>query len=203
VTGDELDRERALGAARQVLSRVGIQGIKLESVLAASGLSTRAFYRQFADKHDLLRALIQEHYAVLTEQTRVVLRTAPDPIEGLRRWVEYMLDVDADPDRSRKEAGLGRHWQEVWLAYPDEVVGAVTGMHDDLTQVMRQIQKSGAAYVRPRTDAASVLLLTLSVIQQRLVGRPPVTLADARDIVWPFVRRSLTLQAQDTGGAAP
>jgi AcrR family transcriptional regulator len=193
MSGD--DRERALAAGRDVVLRVGLRGLKLDSVLATSGLSTRAFYRHFADKHDLLRALISEHYEELAEQSRTVLASADDPVEGLRRWVDLLLDVDSDSERGRQEAAFGQHWQEVRLAYPDAVIAAVSGLHTPVMETLQRLVVQGAHHVRPRYDAAAIVLLTLTVVQQRLIGRPPLTFEDARAIVWPFVARSLTLHA--------
>jgi AcrR family transcriptional regulator len=189
------DRDRALAAGREVVARVGLRGLKLESVLAASGLSTRAFYRHFADKHDLLSALISEHYEELAERSRTILTAAEDPVDGLRRWVDMLLDVDSDSERGRQEAAFGQHWQEVRLAYPDAVIAAVSGLHAPVTQTLRRLVAQGAHHLHPRYDGAAIVLLTLTVVQQRLVARPPLTLVDARAIVWPFVARSLTLHA--------
>jgi AcrR family transcriptional regulator len=190
------DRERALHAARQVLLRSGFHGFKLQAVLAASGLSTRAFYRQFADKYDLLRVLIEDHYAALTERSRQVLQSSATPMEALSEWLDLMLDLESDEALLAQEAAFIRHWEDVCAAYPDSIDSALSGLHQALADVLANIRVSGSPFLRPSYDAAALLLLTRSAARQRLTRRPNMSLSEARAIVWPFAFRSLMLRVE-------
>jgi AcrR family transcriptional regulator len=192
VTGAEADRQRALAAARLVMARSGIWGIKVETVIAESGLSNRAFYRCFSDKHDLLRAVIEEHYRDLAEGSRRIFRDAVTPIEGLREWIEMMTAL-ADPRSAGLTAALTRHWQEVRLAYPEAVEAAVDEVHQLLAEQLRAVRDMGYPHIRPTLDAGVLYLLTRAVMQQQVIGRPPVNLELARRLVWPIIYRSLLL----------
>lgn len=190
----EQERARLLAATWRIVGRSGLSGVKLENVLAASGLSTRAFYRCFSDKDDLVSALAGEYYDLLVIRSKQAFADADDPVDGFRIWVELMLDIDGDLAHARAGQALTRHWTEIRLAHPDAVAALIARLHDVLVEPLRELRRSGSVHLRPRADAAAILLLTGSVLEQRLMSLPPMSLEDARAIVWPFVHRSLTLR---------
>jgi AcrR family transcriptional regulator len=196
VASDEPDRQRALAAARSVMARSGIRGIKVEAVIAESGLSNRAFYRSFSDKHDLLRAVIEEQYHELSSATRRIFRDARTPLQGLQEWVEMMTAL-ADPEAAGPTAALMRHWQDVRLSYPEAVEAAVEEVHQLLTEQLRLLRDSGYPHIRPTFDGSVLYLLIRMVMQQQVLGHPPIDVDLARRIAWPFIYRSLTLRVPD------
>lgn len=193
---DARDRQRALAAAWSVISRSGMHGLKLQNVLRESGLSTRAFYRHFEDKPALIKALMEQHYARLAEQTTAVVTAEQDPLTALSRWLDVMLDVDRD--RSAHEAAFTWHWQEVRQAYPQGVVDLVKLLLPPLVEVLRRLQQQGHPHIRPGRDASAVILLTRSVLQQLTAEPPALRPEEARRIVWDFTVRALTLQPAET-----
>jgi AcrR family transcriptional regulator len=188
------ERERLLHAARTAWERAGTHGLKLDNVLQLAGVSTRAFYRCFAHKDDLLRALAQEHFDALVDHSRDVFARAATPLDGLRTWVEQTLDVDRLGGSQRSAAALDRHWLDLRVAYPEETAAMVTAVHQVLADALRQMRDSGLPHVRPSPDAAAILMLINAVRAQRLLGPPQVDLDLAVKIVWPFVTRSLLLE---------
>jgi AcrR family transcriptional regulator len=185
------DRERALAAARRLLARSGLHGLKVENVIVESGLSNRAFYRQFADKQDLLRVLIEKQYEHIAERSRQIFADAASEIDGVQAWVEWMISL-ADDDSHNLTAGLLLYRQETRLAYPEPVIGAVDKVVDVLTDALRRLRSDDHPFLHPRMDASALYLLTISVLQQRLMSGSTVDAATGRAIVWPFVERSLT-----------
>jgi AcrR family transcriptional regulator len=187
------DQQRALAAAWAVVSRSGVHGLKLQSVLRESGLSTRAFYRHFEDKPALLKALMEEHYAQLAQRTGAAVAAEADPLRALSCWLDVMLDLD-DEQRSAHEAAFTWHWQEVRQAYPQGVVDLVGALLPPLIEVLRRLREAGHPHIRPGRDASAVVLLTRSALQQLTAVPPALTSAEAREMVWPFVVRALTLE---------
>jgi AcrR family transcriptional regulator len=185
------DRERALAAARRLLTRSGLHGLKIEQLIGESGLSNRAFYREFADKQDLLRVLIEEQYDLIAGRTHEIFADAGHVMTGIRSWVEWMLSL-ADDDEHNLTAGLLLYRQETRLAYPEPVMGAVNKVVEALADVLRRLRDEGRPFLHPRLDAAAIYLLTISVLQQRLMAGSTVDAGSALAIVWPFVERSLT-----------
>lgn len=62
----EVTRELVLDAARDVFAERGVYGATVEDICARAGFTRGAFYSSFADKDDVLRALIaREHERLL------------------------------------------------------------------------------------------------------------------------------------------
>src|SRR5512134_93741 len=62
----EATRERVLDAARDVFAERGVFGGTVEEICARAGFTRGAFYSNFADKDEVLRALIaREHDRLL------------------------------------------------------------------------------------------------------------------------------------------
>src|SRR6516162_2888571 len=70
---------RVLDAAFAVLKRAGWQGFKVENVLREGGISTRAFYRYFPQRSDLIRAMFERAVAEQVEFLRAETEKADDP----------------------------------------------------------------------------------------------------------------------------
>jgi hypothetical protein len=68
-----------------------------------------------------------------------------------------------------------------------------------LVEVLRRLQEAGNPHVRPGRDASAVILLTRSVLQQLTAVPPALTPDEAREMVWSFVVRALTLSPDQAG----
>ncbi|MCU1603261.1 MAG: betI 17 [Frankiales bacterium] len=186
------ERERLLVSARAILERSGPNGFKIKTVLSESHLSTRAFYRHFEDKEDLLRELMEQHYAALAQRSREVLTACPDPLLALKAWLHLMLVPAADPGRAAVEAAFAMDWQEVRRAHPEGFLHAVGLLLEPLIEALDRLRSSGHPHVQPRSDAALVLLLTRTVLLQAQSGTP-MDSENGIPVLWSFVCRALTL----------
>ncbi len=61
----EVTRERVLDSARDVFAERGVYGGTVEEICSRAGFTRGAFYSNFADKDDVLRALIAREHARL------------------------------------------------------------------------------------------------------------------------------------------
>lgn len=64
----EATRERILDAARDVFAERGVYGGTVEDICSRAGFTRGAFYSNFADKDDVLRALIAREHARLLDR---------------------------------------------------------------------------------------------------------------------------------------
>ncbi len=94
-TGREGTRERILSAARRLLEERGYQGVGVDQIARAAGVSRQAVYvHHFASKADLLLALLdhvdeEEHVAALF----VPVQEARSGAEMLTRLVRAMTEL--------------------------------------------------------------------------------------------------------------
>lgn len=88
-------------AALHVMRRNGYQGASVQDILDRAGLSTRAFYRQFRSKGDLLLAMFR---TASDPDVAQVARSseAATPEAAVLAWVSEMVDMALDPRRVRR-----------------------------------------------------------------------------------------------------
>jgi TetR/AcrR family transcriptional regulator, transcriptional repressor for nem operon len=85
-------RERIVGAAAELMSRHGVAGTTIEDIQEAAAVSTSQMYHYFADKGDLVAAVIDFQ----TDQVMAVQRLGLERLEcldDLHRWRNIMVDV--------------------------------------------------------------------------------------------------------------
>jgi AcrR family transcriptional regulator len=78
-TPDESSRERLVDAAARLFSRPGAGQISIESISAEAGLTKGAFYHNFEDRSELLRALARRL----------------SPVEEMRAQIEPVVELGA------------------------------------------------------------------------------------------------------------
>ena len=98
----EPDEERSLllDASVKVIRRKGYQGATVEEVLAEAGVSSRAFYRHFGGKDELLLALLRNDAEAFAASLQDRVAAAADPIEAIEEWIDGYLDLLFVPRRA-------------------------------------------------------------------------------------------------------
>jgi AcrR family transcriptional regulator len=89
-------RQRIIEAARTIIGQSGLEGLKVRLVLQEAGVSARTFYREFANKDELLLALLQEETARTTLRVRAAVERACDPVEKVAAWIGSVIGAAAD-----------------------------------------------------------------------------------------------------------
>lgn len=85
-------RERIVAAAAELMSQRGVVRTTIEDIQQAAAVSTSQMYHYFADKGDLVAAVIDFQ----TDQVLAVQHQGLDRLEcleDLRRWRDVMVDV--------------------------------------------------------------------------------------------------------------
>jgi AcrR family transcriptional regulator len=82
-------RERLLAAAREVYAELGVEA-PLDVIARRAGVGNATLYRRFPDRAALIEAVFQEGLATTMEAGESA-RTAPDPMDGLTRYLEHVF----------------------------------------------------------------------------------------------------------------
>jgi TetR/AcrR family transcriptional regulator, transcriptional repressor for nem operon len=85
-------RERIVAAAAELMSRRGVARTTIEDIQEAAAVSTSQMYHYFADKGDLVAAIIDFQ----TDRVLAVQHLGLDRLEcleDLRRWRDIMVDI--------------------------------------------------------------------------------------------------------------
>ena len=85
------DLDDILARAERVFARQGYGETSLRQLLAATKISTTAFYARFDSKEDVLAALVDRMLADLGRRASESLATARSPEEGFERGIELLI----------------------------------------------------------------------------------------------------------------
>src|SRR5436305_11011401 len=87
------NRERVLEAAKAVFSAGGSDA-SLEAVAKRAGVGIGTLYRHFPTREALFEAVYRREVDQLSELAEH-LRSAPEPVDGLRRWLKANVELVA------------------------------------------------------------------------------------------------------------
>ena len=183
----EATRQRVLDAAREVFAERGVIGGTVEDICERAGFTRGAFYSNFTDKDDVLRALIAREHARLIEHLDAGFALLEESAEGAGRG-------DPDPD-----ATMAAVADRLLRAVPDD-------RHFSLIQTELEIHAvrdpdTSRAFVEAdaafRARIADYLERGLRLLGRELV----VDVEDATDAIVAIVERSTrrALLAGDPG----
>ena len=89
-------RRAILAAASKSVRENGVRGLSIAAVLDRAQLSTRAFYRHFESKDELVAAVFLEMARAEMRRLRRKMDTASSPIEAVAAWIDGRLDLAFD-----------------------------------------------------------------------------------------------------------
>jgi AcrR family transcriptional regulator len=179
--GETDAEERVLvEAAHRAMRRNGFNGVTVADILAEAGLSTRAFYRHFASKDELLLAMYRRDGEAVAARIASRCESAPTAAAGLAAWLDEVLSLAYDPRRARRAAVLGSRAARRAAAYPDAQAAAVATLVGPLVAVLERGRADGSfPLARPDVDAHTINAVVWSLVIDRLHGRPAPSRQDA------------------------
>ncbi|OBF61853.1 TetR family transcriptional regulator [Mycobacterium sp. 852002-51971_SCH5477799-a] len=148
---DAAVRRAILAAASTVVREQGIGKLSIGAVLERAALGTRAFYRHFESKDELVAALFLD--MARAEERRLRRRMAPaaTEIDAVAAWIDGRLDLAFD-DNIR--ADLRRLSMEAQSQSSALVQPAYAEMLKPLSETLQRGLASGTFHhIEPMTDA--------------------------------------------------
>ncbi len=179
--------------------------------MAGTTLSRPAFYRYFADLHDLIEALLGEVEAVMHRTADPWISGEGEPIsalrESLRGVVETCVDhgpiIRAVAEAAPLDERLERAWSEFMAAWDDPVERRIVaqqrqGLIPDLDarRIANALNTCDAAIViaafgrQPQDDPEAVLETMHRLWCSTLYGQPPCTVSFGMDLDRPHKGRA-------------
>ncbi len=99
-------RQQLVDAGWRCASKQGFQSLTVDDVCSEAGVSKGSFYLYFAQKQDLLLALLEDDAAGIEEIMAELARANLSGVERLRRLVRAMLERGEDVARLQVRADL-------------------------------------------------------------------------------------------------
>jgi AcrR family transcriptional regulator len=193
----DAERHRILTSALEVLQRNGGREATVAEILEDSGLSTRAFYRHFSTKEDVIRALYRRDAEAFGDHlNRRVADAAPRA--GLEAWVNGMLELAYDRRRAERVSALSSPMIERVVAGSDEQRLGIRR----LVQPLRTLLEAGLASgdfpgARPEIDVLTIAAMALEAVAWQRTG---VVMMSRQQAVEQVMRFSLpALEAKPVG----
>ncbi len=192
----EAERLQLMDAALKVMRRNGFLGASVQDILDHAGLSTRAFYRQFQSKDDLLLAMFRTASRPDVELVARRVEAAGSAVASVHGWLDEILNIAYDRKRIQRLVMFNVVARQT-VGYDDEVAWLQDGLVSPLLAALHRGLVDGTLpRTEPVSDAYSIFDLTWSVASPHVRGRRPVAMEDARSHVLRF-----TLPAIGADGA--
>jgi AcrR family transcriptional regulator len=151
---DPTVRRQILAAASTTLLESGVQGLGIATVLERTALSTRAFYRHFGSKDELVAAVFLEFARVEQRRLRSRMASATTEIEAVAAWIDGRLDLAFDDSVGADLRRLSLEAQSQTFTSPSLVRPAYAEILEPLSDaLLRGLQSGMFRHIDPVADA--------------------------------------------------
>jgi AcrR family transcriptional regulator len=178
----EQTRQRIVAAAANLIFERGVASTTIEAVQAAATVSASQLYHYFADKDDLVRAVIEYQAAIIVGNQE---SASLDTLEGLRAWRDMVVDAERQL-QCHGGCPLGSLGSQLAETDPQARAGIAASFdrwEGAIEDGLRAMHASGQLV--PEADPAALALATLAALQGGLLltqmQRDPQPLETALD----------------------
>jgi AcrR family transcriptional regulator len=150
-------RRAILAAASKSVREHGVQGFSIAAVLDRARLSTRAFYRHFESKDQLVAALFLEMARVEMRRLRRKMASAATAVDAVAAWIDGRLDLAFDDNIKSDLRHVSLEAQSQMFASPELVQPAYAVMLEPLIEQLQLGLEHGVFHdIDPVTAAQSI-----------------------------------------------
>jgi AcrR family transcriptional regulator len=150
-------RRTIVTAASEALRDQGVHGLSVAAVLDRAELSTRAFYRHFESKDQLVAAVFIEMANSEKRRLQRKMAKAANPVEAVAGWIDGRLDLAFDHNIKSDLRRFSLEAQTQMFAAPDLIQPAYEEMLTPLIEQLDDGLRQGIFHdVDPVTEARSI-----------------------------------------------
>lgn len=147
-------RLKLLSIASKIVRERGVGGLTIADLLTRAELGTRAFYRHFDSKDQLVQAVFLGMGQVEMVRLRGKMAAAAGPLDAVAAWIDGRLDLVFDDAIRSDLRHLSREAQSQMFAAPELVGPAYREMLKPLVEQLALGKEQGIfRHVDPETDA--------------------------------------------------
>lgn len=136
-------RREILAAAATALREDGVGGLGIATVLQRTGLSTRAFYRHFGSRDELVAAVFLESARAEARRLRRRMRSAATEVDAVTAWIDGRLDLAFDDSVRTDLRRLSLEAQAQTSAAPHLIQSAYTEVLSPLRDILERGLRRG------------------------------------------------------------
>lgn len=188
----DAERDRILAATLEVLRRSSGQEATVADILEEAGLSTRAFYRHFETKEDVILAVYKRDAESFSAHLSRRIDAADNPDEALAVWVHEILGLAYDRRRAERVSALQSPMvTRVVSGTREQQLGT-----DLLEEPLRSVLEDGLAQgsfpnARPELDSRTIRAIAWETVAWARTRTLKLSRREAADHVLRFSRAAL------------
>ena len=195
-------RRAIVAAASESVLEQGVQGLSIAAVLDRAQLSTRAFYRHFESKDQLVTAVFLEMARLERRRLKRKMASAADPVDAVVAWIDGRLDLAFDENIKSDLRYLSSEAQSQIFASPALVQPAYAEMLKPLVDTLQRGLLDGVFHdVDPISAAESVQGVVWACTERQWVTGDRER-SDVRERALRFCLRGLGVKAAVISGIA-
>lgn len=165
---DPVTRAVLVSAASSIVREQGVGALTVADVLSRTKLGTRAFYRHFDSKDQLVQSVFLEMARAEVRRLRRKLARASNPVEAVAAWIDGRLDLAFDASVRSDLRNLSLEAQSQMFAAPEVVGPAYRELLNPLLQQLELGNKQGIfAEIDPPTVAELLHGAVWAVVEQQ------------------------------------
>jgi AcrR family transcriptional regulator len=150
-------RVAILSAASKIVRDDGVRALSVAEVLSRTQLSTRAFYRHFDSKDQLVSAVFLEMARVEMVRLRQKMATGADPVHAVAAWIDGRLDLAFNEHIRSDLRQMSLEAQSQMFASPELVGPSYAEILRPLVQELERGRNMGVfSDIDPENDALSI-----------------------------------------------
>jgi AcrR family transcriptional regulator len=187
------EKQRIMRTAYELIQRDGSKETSVHDVLDAAGLSTRAFYRHFRGRDELVLEMYRVDCERVNASLASAVASAPDPVTALAAWIDQNLAVVYDARRLRHAVVLSSAEVSSAEGFTAVKNAGLADQRASLVALLRDGRNRGVfPHAEPETDAVAIQAVVGAHMRARLDRDPAaLTRVDARNHTLELFRRAL------------
>jgi len=176
--------ERIMQAAVDLIRETETDDLHVTDVIAAAGVSNRAFYRHFSGKTELLMAVLEDgnrQYIAHLERRMTACDTHLGAVEA---WIRGMLARAQNPSRATDTRPFILNGMRLAYEFPQESLAADETLRAPLRDALVAADAAGEISAPDvARDVSHLVQLTLGHMTWSLIQRHPLRAEDVDDVV--------------------
>ncbi len=171
-------------AAVDLIRETETLDLHVTDVIAAAGVSNRAFYRHFSGKTELLMAVLEDGNRQYMEHLERRMAACDTPLGAVETWIRGMLARAQNPSQVTDTRPFILNGMRLAYEFPEESLAADEVLRRPLRDALALAREDGTA---PGIDVeratSNVVQLTLGQMTWSLIQRDPLREDEVADVV--------------------
>lgn len=161
-------RVAILAAASKIVREEGVRAFSIAQVLNRAQLSTRAFYRHFGSKDELVAAVFLGMASVEMLRLRRRMADAADPVGAVAAWIDGRLELAFNDELRSDLRQMSVEAQSQMFASP-ESIGPAYGeiLRPLVEQLVRGAERGLFTDIDPESEALSIQGVVWSNVERQ------------------------------------